>query len=102
MTSDGVTVGQLVTSRAGRDQGKAYLVVEVLSGSFVLVADGTVRRVGAAKKKNLRHLIAHRAVAPEIAERRAKGKVSDEDVRQALKRLQAETLKEAGLCPRMT
>lgn len=90
MTADGVTLGQLVTSRAGRDQGKAYLVVEVLPGSFVRVADGATRKVAAAKKKNLRHLVAHRAVASEVADGLAEGRISDERVRQALKRLLAE------------
>ncbi|MDI6870744.1 MAG: KOW domain-containing RNA-binding protein [Bacillota bacterium] len=88
--SEGIAVGQLVRSRAGRDRGRAYLVVEVLPGSFVRVADGAGRRVAAAKRKNLRHLIVHRAVAAEIAEQAALGKLSDEQVRQALQRLLAE------------
>jgi ribosomal protein L14E/L6E/L27E len=83
--SEGVTVGQLVTSRSGRDRGKSYLVVEVLPGPFVRVADGAGRRVAAAKRKNLRHLVVHQAVAGEVAE----GRNADERVRQALQRLLA-------------
>lgn len=87
--SEGVTVGQLVTSRAGRDRGRAYLVVEVLPESFVKVADGAGHRVAQAKRKNLRHLIVHRAVAAELAEIGSGGRVADERVRQALQRLLA-------------
>ncbi len=87
--NEGVTVGQLVTSRAGRDRGKPYLVVEVLPGPFVRVADGAGRRVAAAKRKNLRHLVLHRAVAGELAAGRTGGRITDEQVRQALQRLLA-------------
>ncbi|HHW13918.1 MAG TPA: RNA-binding protein [Firmicutes bacterium] len=89
--NEGVAVGQLVRSRAGRDCGRAYLVVEVLRGPFVKVANGVERRVAAAKRKNLRHLIVQGAVADEIAERAAAGKLTDEAVRQALQRLLAGT-----------
>lgn len=88
---DGVSVGQLVVSRAGRDQGKAYVVVEDSGEGFVKVADGTQRRVAHAKRKNLRHLIVHPAVAEEIAEAGvAGGRIADEQVRQALQRLLGE------------
>ncbi|MGE5553245.1 MAG: RNA-binding protein [Betaproteobacteria bacterium] len=102
--SEGVVVGQLVRSRAGRDRGRAYLVVEVLPGPFVKVADGTGRRIAAAKRKNLRHLIIHRAVAAGLAEQQAAGRLTDERVRQALQQLvaEAETFKEAGVCPKTT
>lgn len=89
--SEGVAVGQLVRSRAGRDHGRAYLVVEVLPGPFVKVANGVERRVAAAKRKNLRHLIVQSMVADEIAGRAATGKLTDEAVRQALQRLLAGT-----------
>ena len=90
MVSDSVTVGQLVVSRAGRDQGRAYVVVEVGDEGFVKVADGTQRRVAHAKRKNLRHLIVHRAVADSVAEAGAGRRISDEQVRQALQRLLGE------------
>ncbi|MGE5507654.1 MAG: hypothetical protein ACM3RP_04060 [Chitinophagales bacterium] len=88
--SESVSVGQLVVSRAGRDQGKAYIVVEASGGGFVKVADGTLRRVAHAKRKNLRHLIVYPAVAREIAEAATGGRIADEQVRQALQRLLGE------------
>ncbi|MDI3280410.1 MAG: RNA-binding protein, partial [Bacillota bacterium] len=60
-------VGQLVTSRAGRDKDKKYLIVRLLEAPFVLVADGLVRGVKKPKKKNIKHLILHSKVAEEIS-----------------------------------
>ncbi len=52
-------VGQLVTSRMGRDSGKKYVVTELLPDNHVNVADGFVRPVGRPKCKNGKHLIIH-------------------------------------------
>jgi large subunit ribosomal protein L14e len=77
--------GQLVTSRAGRDRGQAFIVLAILDDRFALVADGRLRRVGRPKRKNIRHLQPHGAVHPALAERLRQGQaVSDRDVRQAL------------------
>lgn len=54
-------VGQLVTSKMGRDLGRMYMVVGFYDESHVQVADGLVRKIGRPKKKNIRHLIVHRA-----------------------------------------
>jgi len=83
-----VRLGQLVTSRAGRDAGRVYLVVGVRADGRVLVADGRHRKVAQAKAKNPRHLWLHDRVAPEIAGRLERGEpVSDLQVRQALEEL---------------
>ena len=77
--------GQLVTSRAGRDQGETFVVLAVLDDRFVLVADGRLRRVAHPKKKNARHLEARRASHAGLAERLAGGRaVSDREVRAAI------------------
>jgi len=49
-------VGQLVISRAGRDAGRAMVVVSVCDGRHVLVADGRRRPGARPKRKNVRHL----------------------------------------------
>ena len=36
-------LGQVVTSRAGRDRGDRYVVVEILGDDMVLVVDGEKR-----------------------------------------------------------
>ncbi|HHT01323.1 MAG TPA: RNA-binding protein [Firmicutes bacterium] len=61
-----VVPGQLVTSRAGRDEGQAYLVLRVLDESFVLVADGAKRPLAKPKRKNIRHLNVYPMVAVQL------------------------------------
>lgn len=79
------SIGQLVTSRAGRDRGRPYLVVGVLDDRFVLVADGDLRPVDRPKRKNVRHLVFHRAWAQEIREQLAAGKrPANAELRRAL------------------
>ncbi|NLL42042.1 MAG: hypothetical protein GX251_01730 [Firmicutes bacterium] len=52
-------IGQLVTSRMGRDSGKKYVVIESCQDNHVRLADGFVRKVDRPKRKNVKHLIAH-------------------------------------------
>ncbi len=57
-----LSIGQLVTSRAGRDSGRRYVVIGFDKSGFALVADGEIRKINRPKRKNIKHLIAHRAV----------------------------------------
>jgi large subunit ribosomal protein L14e len=78
-------LGQLVSSKIGRDCNRSYLVIKKLDDRFVLLADGHRRKVLNPKKKNLRHLVIHRAVAEDIAEKLALGElVTDEEIYAAL------------------
>ncbi len=52
-------VGQLVTSKMGRDSGKKFVVIESLHDNQVHVADGFVRKMARPKRKNVKHLVAH-------------------------------------------
>lgn len=80
-----VKIGQLVSSRTGRDAGKHYVVVGFGSAPFILLADGRTRRVDDPKKKNVRHVMAHQAIAGAVAEKVRQGqRITDGDIRQAL------------------
>lgn len=57
-----IQVGQVVKSRAGRDKGKVFLVVEILDDSHVFVADGKVRKLEKPKKKKMKHLAKYNQV----------------------------------------
>lgn len=82
-------LGRVATSRAGRDAGTVYLVVGVVGGQAVLVADGRRRSVANPKRKNLKHLRLGPPV-PGVAERIAAGQVlTDEEVREALREIEA-------------
>lgn len=47
--------GRAVLSKAGRDAGRRFIVVEV-DDTFAYVADGDLRKVESLKKKKHRHL----------------------------------------------
>jgi large subunit ribosomal protein L14e len=66
-----VRLGQLVTSTAGRDRERYFVVVGVVDEHFVEVADGSMRLVGNPKRKNLRHVRIHRHVDTGLAEKLA-------------------------------
>lgn len=59
-------IGQVVRSIAGRDNGKAFIVVRTES-NFVYVADGETRKLEAPKKKKLKHIQGSYNVSEEIA-----------------------------------
>jgi ribosomal protein L14E/L6E/L27E len=49
--------GRLVFSKAGRDKGLAFVIVEVLDSQYVYIADGHLRTIKKPKKKKTKHLI---------------------------------------------
>ncbi|MCL2335877.1 MAG: KOW domain-containing RNA-binding protein [Firmicutes bacterium] len=80
--------GQLVISRSGRDSGTIYLVIGFAGDRFLLVADGSLRRVEKPKRKNARHLGYYPAVAEEIAVKLHAGeRVANAELRRAIQRL---------------
>lgn len=48
--------GDIVYSRAGRDQGRYFLVIDEVDEQFVLIADGKLRRLETPKRKKVKHL----------------------------------------------
>ncbi|MBI2914506.1 MAG: KOW domain-containing RNA-binding protein [Firmicutes bacterium] len=90
-------VGQLVVSRAGRDAGTEFLVVKILDGGAVLVADGRRRCIANPKRKNVKHLWVTGRVAPEIARMVASGEpITDADLRSCLQGLKESVQEEVG------
>ncbi|MEW5952238.1 MAG: KOW domain-containing RNA-binding protein [Bacillota bacterium] len=80
--------GRVVESTAGRDAGKLFLVVGVISATLIQVADGRGRKIDQAKKKNVKHVKPHAQVAQDIAGRLGGGlPVTDADIRAALETL---------------
>lgn len=69
-----VTVGTIVKSMAGKDQGGFYAVVR-LSGQRVYIADGRKRKIASPKAKNPRHLQStcrRVEVTPELTDKQLK------------------------------
>ena len=48
--------GRAVLSTQGRDEGRCFVIVQVLDENFVLMADGLTRKIAHPKKKKVKHL----------------------------------------------
>ena len=79
-----ITKGSLVYSRAGRDKGTLFVVIET-EGDWVYLADGDLRRVEKPKKKRLKHINKTNKSAEIDFEN-----ISDSMLRKALAKAEAE------------
>ena len=81
-----VEIGSVVVSKAGRDQGRRFLVVGVVDDDFVMIANGGLRGMDRQKKKRRKHLKPTGQVVQALADRLANGpKVQDHEVRAWLR-----------------
>lgn len=79
------TLGQLVYSKAGRDAGKKFIIVEIIDELYVAVSDGSLRRLEKPKKKKIKHLeLTGKIVTPLSEKFRDKLKVTNSEIRKAL------------------
>ena len=79
-------IGQVVYSKAGRDAGRYYAVVELVDETRVRIADGDLRRIKRAKLKNVKHLSTDGDILERIAEKLKSGaQVFDAELRSALR-----------------
>lgn len=89
MSNYPVEIGRVALSRSGRDEGRAFLIVEILEEPYVLIADGALRRLKKPKRKKLKHLDLQPVVLEGIGEKLKQGsKVFDAELRSALKNTQ--------------
>ena len=58
--------GRVVRSTAGRDGGRLFVVIAEVDQDFVLVADGSLRKIDRPKKKRRKHLYALPQLMPSI------------------------------------
>lgn len=78
-------IGQVVMATHGRDKGRYFVVCGELEAPYVLISDGATRRLGAPKKKKIKHLALLPDVLEELRERFIAGeKVSNAEIRRAL------------------
>ncbi len=82
--------GGIAISTQGRDEGRYYLIKEVLPGGYILVCDGNYKKLASPKKKSLKHVKLLPQIAGSIAEKFSNGgKVFDSEVYSALKNIGA-------------
>ena len=86
MTKLPIEAGAVVVSKAGRDEGRTFLVIESLDDEYVLIADGDTHKVEKPKKKKRKHLKLSREPEAAIVERLNKGGIENHEVRSWLSR----------------
>ena len=85
ISSDDIAIGQVVKSRAGRDKGRVFLVLEIVDDQHVLIVDGDLRKLEKPKKKKLKHLMIYNTVIEDFEERlNSKLGINDAYVRKLL------------------
>ena len=82
-----VTIGSVVYSRAGRDEGNFFIVYGILDDSYVLLVDGDIRKLDKPKKKKLKHVKNTGEVIQTLAEKiLISAKIYDAEVYSALRK----------------
>lgn len=61
-----IVIGQVVKSRAGRDKGNIFLVLDIVDDKHVLIVDGDIRKLDRPKKKKVKHLTIYNTVLKEL------------------------------------
>lgn len=64
--SKDIVIGQVVKSRAGRDKGRIFLIIDIIDGDYVHVVDGDLRKLDNPKKKKIKHLIIYNTILKEL------------------------------------
>ncbi|WP_277221977.1 KOW domain-containing protein [Peptoniphilus vaginalis] len=54
--------GQVVRSKKGRDEGKVYIILEIIDDDLLLLVDGKLRKLDRPKKKKVKHLYIYKDV----------------------------------------
>lgn len=49
-------IGRIAYSKAGRDQGRFFIIFDVINDNYVNIVDGDLRTVEKPKKKKIKHL----------------------------------------------
>ena len=82
-----ITVGSIVYSRAGRDEGRYFMVTAILDDSYVSIVDGSVRKLAKPKKKKIKHLKNTGEVLDNIAGKLlTSAKIYDAEIFSALRK----------------
>ncbi len=85
---NGLDLGRVVYSNSGRDAGRYYIIIGLPQENYVLIADGTLRKLGKPKLKKLKHLEIKKDCLSTIGEKLQDGrKVFDSEVRAGLESL---------------
>ncbi|RQD70198.1 MAG: RNA-binding protein [Tindallia sp. MSAO_Bac2] len=88
MKQQQLRVGQMVKSQQGRDQGRHFIIIDVLDDQYALLVDGNLRRLDKPKKKKIKHFKATNQISEEIKNRiESDGKLNNALVRKEIEKL---------------
>ena len=79
-----VEPGRVVKSRQGRDEGRCFVILQVVDDQFVIMADGLTRKLAHPKKKKLKHLYPKPVLVEGIVDGLRSHQLLDSDLRKAL------------------
>ncbi|MDF2984838.1 MAG: hypothetical protein K0R50_348 [Eubacterium sp.] len=85
-----ITLGQVVYSKAGRDEGRVFIICGIIDDKFVFVSDGDLRRVENPKKKKIKHLDSTTINIEYLSQKLNAGiKITNAEIRKYLAELKA-------------
>lgn len=80
-----IMLGQVVYSKAGRDEGRIFIVSGIIDDKYVFVSDGDLRRYENPKKKKIKHLNITAAIIESISRKLNSGiKITNAEIRKGL------------------
>ena len=65
-TTSELQIGQVVRSKSGRDEGRVFVILDILDDKYVLLVDGDLRRLDKPKKKKIMHLIIYKTIIEDL------------------------------------
>lgn len=54
--------GQVVRSKKGRDEGKVFVVIDIIDKDYLYLVDGKLRKLDRPKKKKVKHLYIYKDI----------------------------------------
>lgn len=80
-----VVLGQVVYSKAGRDEGKIFIITGLIDDNYAYICDGDLRRVENPKKKKIKHLVITKNIIDTIAQKISTDrKITNAEIRKLL------------------
>ncbi|HLR20671.1 MAG TPA: KOW domain-containing RNA-binding protein [Tissierellaceae bacterium] len=64
-----IIIGQVVRSKAGRDKGRVFLVLDIIDDKHLIIVDGDLRKIDNPKRKKIKHLNVYNIVLQELSYR---------------------------------
>ena len=80
-----VVLGHVVYSKAGRDEGKIFVITRLVDANYAYISDGDLRRVENPKKKKIKHLVITKDIIETISKKISmESKITNAEIRKAL------------------